>query len=485
MSHTTRRTRSRPRLARAWHFAAALAAGLLAGALPQAGAAPKPPAVAGQIEDKRSDLEDLKTRIKELQAEVAKSEESREDAADALRETEQSISNSQRRLRELAEMRRTAEKELAGVTEKSRALEGKIKSQQGDLEQLLKRYYMSGQAQGLRHLLSGSDPNQLARDLYYLKQLSKSEADLIGGLRASLDEQKQLEDQARTTRDALAEIERDQSKEVAQLAKQQKEHQTVLAKISDQLRGQRKEVANLKQDEARLTRLIDGLAELARKQAAAEEKARRQAQLAEEKRRAAEEKRRLAEEKRAAAEAAAAAARDKRAGQTTPAPIARPAPVEDEPPPKPAAPIARVEETPEPQAAHTPFEQLRGQMRLPVRGELMNRFGSPRSDGGASWRGVFIRAASGAEVKAIAAGKVVFADWLRGFGNLVIVDHGAGYLSIYGYNESLLRQVGQQVKAGELLASVGTSGGSEESGLYFELRHKGQPIDPLRWVSLR
>ena len=115
----------------------------------------------------------------------------------------------------------------------------------------------------------------------------------------------------------------------------------------------------------------------------------------------------------------------------------------------------------------------------------MNRFGSPRADGGSSWRGVFIRAGAGGEVKAVAAGRIAFADWLRGFGNLVIVDHGDDYLSIYGYNESLLRGVGQTVRAGDAIASVGNSGGSEESGLYFELRHRGQPIDPLRWVSLR
>ena len=90
-----------------------------------------------------------------------------------------------------------------------------------------------------------------------------------------------------------------------------------------------------------------------------------------------------------------------------------------------------------------------------------------------------------AVVKEIAAGRIAFADWLRGFGNLVIIDHGDDYLSIYGYNESVLRGAGQMVRAGEAIASVGNSGGSEESGLYFELRHRGQPIDPLRWLSLR
>ena len=84
-----------------------------------------------------------------------------------------------------------------------------------------------------------------------------------------------------------------------------------------------------------------------------------------------------------------------------------------------------------------------------------------------------------------AGGRVVFADWMRGFGNLLIVDHGDAYLSIYGNNDSLLKQVGQSVKGGETVATVGNSGGNPESGLYFELRHQGQPIDPMKWASLK
>lgn len=415
------------------------------------------------INERRSDLKEVQERIRELQREIARSEESRDDALDALRESERTISDSQRHLRELSAARAAAESELAHITEAGRRLEASIRSQQAELEKLLTRYYIGGQAQGLRHLLSGNDPNQLARDLYYLKQLSRSEADLIGKLRDSLAEQRTLLDQAKTTRDALAEIESEQKSEIARLAEQRKKRKTMLAELSEKLRDQRREVGNLKRDEARLTRLIDGLAELARKQAAAAEKARRLAQLAEEKRRQ--------------QEAAAKAAADAAPGETPP-----PRP---ESPAREPAPVARVDEVPQALPAGTPFAQLRGRMRLPVRGELMNRFGTPRADGGSSWRGVFIRSAAGSEVRAVAGGRIAFADWLRGFGNLVIVDHGDDYMSIYGYNESLLRGVGEIVHGGDAIASVGNSGGSEESGLYFELRHRGQPIDPMRWVSLR
>jgi septal ring factor EnvC (AmiA/AmiB activator) len=130
------------------------------------------------------------------------------------------------------------------------------------------------------------------------------------------------------------------------------------------------------------------------------------------------------------------------------------------------------------------FEKLRGRLRLPVRGDVVGRFGSPRGEGG-SWRGVFIRAGEGTTVHAVAPGKVVFADWLRGFGNLVIVDHGSQYLSIYGNNQSILKHVGDSISSGDVIANVGATGGQSESGLYFELRFRGAPFDPLKWTALR
>jgi septal ring factor EnvC (AmiA/AmiB activator) len=145
----------------------------------------------------------------------------------------------------------------------------------------------------------------------------------------------------------------------------------------------------------------------------------------------------------------------------------------------------RVEQTPEAGARREAFASLRGKLRLPVRGELTGRFGAPRGAVGTEAKGVFIRAPQGQPVKAVAYGQVVYADWMRGFGNLLIVDHGQAYLSIYANNESLLKQVGENVTAGETLATTGASGGNEETGLYFELRHLGRAFDPLRWVKLK
>jgi murein hydrolase activator len=146
---------------------------------------------------------------------------------------------------------------------------------------------------------------------------------------------------------------------------------------------------------------------------------------------------------------------------------------------------ARVERVPGAQSRKEPFSRLQGRLSLPVRGELTGRFGAPRGAAGSEAKGVFIRAPEGQPVRAIAQGQVVYAEWMRGFGNLLILDHGEAYLTIYANNESLLKQVGDVVAAGEAIATTGASGGNEETGLYFEMRHLGRAFDPLRWVKLK
>lgn len=132
-----------------------------------------------------------------------------------------------------------------------------------------------------------------------------------------------------------------------------------------------------------------------------------------------------------------------------------------------------------------PFDQLKGKLALPVKGEVTNRFGAPRPDSTVLWKGLFLRTSSGQAVKAVAAGQVVFADWLRGFGNLLIIDHGEGYMSLYGNNETLFKQVGDVLHGGDVVAAVGNSGGNEDSGLYFELRHESNPLDPMKWLAIK
>lgn len=128
------------------------------------------------------------------------------------------------------------------------------------------------------------------------------------------------------------------------------------------------------------------------------------------------------------------------------------------------------------------FSSLKGQLPWPVKGRLANKFGSARAESTeSSWDGVLIDASEGTEIHAITSGKVVFSDWLRGYGLLIIIDHGKGYMTLYAFNQSLYRQVGEWVDAGEVVASVGQSGGRSHPGLYFGIRNNGKPVDPLEW----
>ena len=390
-------------------------------------------AFAAAVDAKKDELQDLKSRIESLRRNMAKAEESKTYAADQLRETESAISDVNRRLHELGAERGELKAQLAGLDAQSQRLDRQAGTQQNQLARLLNRQFVGGDSDALKLLLSGEDPNQAARDKYFLTQLSRAKADLIQQLRAVAAEKRQLADAVRERQAQLAEVERREQESRAQLLARKKQRLTTLAAIGDRLKAQRREIDTLKRDEQRLSKLIEGLA-------------------------------RIAAAKKTGPRAKPGGAAPGGTGRAAKAP---------------------------PLKSHDPgnvggaFAALRGHLRLPVKGTISGRYGQPRPEGGATWKGIFIRAAEGVEVRAVAGGAVVFSDWLRGFGNLLVIDHGDDFLSVYGNNESLLAAVGASVKDGESVATVGNSGGNPDSGLYFELRHRGQPFDPLKWTSSR
>ncbi len=132
-----------------------------------------------------------------------------------------------------------------------------------------------------------------------------------------------------------------------------------------------------------------------------------------------------------------------------------------------------------------PFSKLKGQLTWPVAGRLLHDFGQPRASGQLKWNGVVLAAPRGREVRAIYHGRIVFADWLAGMGLLVIVDHGEGFMTLYGYNETILKSAGEWVAPGDVIATVGDSGGQQQASLYFEIRQGTRPINPRRWITRR
>lgn len=392
-------------------------------------AAPSPTAT-------KAELDELRARIGALQQDIQRSEAHREDASDQLRETESAISESNRRLRELNERQQAARTALAAAQAQSRELETRIAVRQRQLSDLLYHRYLSGRSEGLGGLLGAEEPNQAARDLIYLRHLARAQAELIQELRRAAGERQHLADEARRASEEIAALFEAERRERADLLAQRGKRQAAYAQVAGRLRTQRREVETLRRSQQRLEKLVQGLGRLPR-----------------------------------------------RPPERQPAPAARPSEPSVASPP--LAPPTRPEEPAADRDTDAAFARLKGSLPAPARGELSARFGAPRSGGGPASRGIFIRAAEGGEVRAVAAGQVVYADWLRGFGNLLIIDHGGGYLTVYGNNETLYKGVGARVASGESVATIGASGGSEESGLYFEIRHQGQALDPMRWVNVR
>ncbi len=457
---------------------------VLAAVVGGAGAAPKITERSKQKAVAEQTRVEIAQKLARLKTDVVRTEDLKEDAADTLAESEEAISNANRQLRELAAEQVETNAKLAALSGEQARLAGVIDAQKKQLAVLLRKHYMAGNEDRIKLLLSGDNPNRINRDLQLMAYVSQAQAKLLGSLRKNLAaiESNQLKEQnAKAELDEIAGEERDQK---AVLEKEKARRAALLGTLSKKLVAQRKEIGTLERDEQRMAGLVDKLSKLIKEQAeaAAVEKRRLEAVAAARARVAAEAAvlaRARADKERLAREAAA------KPGAKPVAPF-KPDPIDaDEP---------KVVHKVEPEAARPAdialapaapdgaFASLKGKMRAPVAGKLVAQFGAKR-DGGPSWKGVFIKAAEGSDVKAVAAGRVVFAAWMRGFGNLIIIDHGSEYLSIYGNNQALLKRVGDAVKGGDAIASAGNTGGGEDSGLYFELRHQGAAFNPAAWVS--
>jgi septal ring factor EnvC (AmiA/AmiB activator) len=372
---------------------------------------------------KQEELTDLRSRILALQEELEQTNEDKSEVTDALKHSERRISDANRGLRELESRQRKLSftlKQLAGDTQST---ETQIADQQKWLAELLRQHYVQGGNDALKLMLNGQNPGEASRNIEYYGYIGRERAELIRQHRASLSHLRTLQEKTREQNSDLHQVKQERVAQKKTLEAEKGARQQVLYKLSEQIRQQRKAIDTLVRDEKRLTRLIEKLARLA----AATPKQRPQTQQAQ----------------------------------------------------KPGQSVKAVADA---SLAGLNFPRLKGKLALPVPGEILNKFGQNREDGGPAWKGLFIRARQGHEVHSVGSGKVAFADWLRGFGNLLIIDHGDGYLSLYSNNESLYKQPGDPVRAGDTVATVGSTGGQNEPGLYFELRHQGKPFDPMTWV---
>ena len=386
---------------------------------------------------------ELNKKLDSLKREISKTESAKDSAADTLAESEAAISTANRSLRELAAERQQTERRLGHLSEEQKKLNHTVAGQQQRLAKLLREQYVTANENHIKLLMSGDNPNRIHRELQYMSYVSEAQVKLIAELRATLDSVQANKEAAQNAKEELDEIAAEKRARRGQLVKEKARRAALLSQISSKLAAQRKEATRLQRDQQRLAALVDRLGK-------------------------------IIEEQRKAA------ARKKRAIKKTP----KTKLTKGKKPAREEQLVNQDEPSWDDADSSSGFAKLRGKLKLPVRGTITAKYGSKR-EGGPGSKGLFIRTAEGAEIKSIANGKVVFADWLRGFGNLIIVDHGSQYMTIYGNNQSLFKQVGDAVRTGDVIAGAGNSGGNEHSGLYFEMRHRGKAFDPLGWVSIR
>jgi murein hydrolase activator len=388
---------------------------------------------AKKIEAAKEDLSDIQEKIQTLKKELDSNQEAHKDATDALKDSETAISAANKKLRDINQKQNKNKNTLNSLKKQSVSLNESLSQQQQQLSALLKQQYMHGNQSYTQLILQNKNPSEIARDVKYFSYIAKEHAKVIDGMQENLMKVKELNDKTAEALQEVADLKAKQEAEKKELEQQKKEKSKVVKSLSKQIAAQRNEIDKLKRDEKNLSNLVERLAKIIPKKTKKPTK--------------------------------------KKTGK----------PIEDDNDEK----VASNEATPTNAYSGSNFASLKGKLHLPVRGDVINRFGSTREDTGVTWKGLFIRAAEGADVKSVAEGRVVFADWMRGFGNLIIVDHGDGYMSLYGNNQAVLKQVGDEVSGGDAIASVGNSGGNESNGLYYELRSQSKPFDPMSWSIIR
>ena len=422
----------------------ALAFGILALTLnsPFALAVNKADKAKDKVEKPKEKLNNIHERIESLTKELGKTKEAHADAADALKESEKAISETNRKLFDLQQAQKKHNESLQALQTQKTGLENTIDGQKNQLSKQMYQQYLHGQQNYLQLILQEQDPSAISRQLQYFSYISRARQALINDMQSNLGRVTKLNDETANALKEVVNLKKKREAERKNLESQKQAHSKVVEKLSSQIGAQRNEIEKLKRDEKSLSQLVERLARAPQPQSPAQT--------------------------------------NKPAGGTHDSATNKP-----EAEMRAQQPLATNESLPSNAFDGGSFESLRGKLNLPVRGEVTNKFGNSRQDTGLTWKGLFIKANEGNEVKTVANGRVVFADWMRGFGNLIIVDHGGGYMSLYGNNQALLRKMGDTVKGGDTVASVGNSGGNDTPGLYYELRSHSKPFDPMIWSVLR
>jgi septal ring factor EnvC (AmiA/AmiB activator) len=400
-----------------------------------------------QIDAARQDVAELQKVLSKLQEEKAGVQKD-------LRTTETEMGKLEKQVEVLQKELKKTEGELQKLDGEKTGLNKARAEQQRLIAIQARAAYQSGRQEYLKLLLNQQHPEKFARTLTYYDYMSQARLAQLRSFNETLRQLAQVEKDIDLQQAQLLVQKSNLDSQTEELAKVRQERQQALAKLNQDYKARDQKLQARQQDQADLAKVLKTIEETLARQAREAEEARQKALVAA---REAEEKRRREAESVA----------DK--GDDEPAPR-RPV----------KAPGAMVSSAGVSYGG--PFAEARGKLPWPIDGRLLARFGEARGDDARTkWDGVMISASAGSQVRAVHGGRVVFADWLRGAGLLVILDHGNGYLSLYGHNQSLLKAAGDIVKAGEAISTVGNSGGQDTSALYFAIRQQGRPSDPAQW----
>lgn len=376
-----------------------------------------------QLEATRQEVQELKKLLEQLQREKSQVQQQ-------LRQTETEAGNLERQIRELRREAGENQQQLDELERQKKKIDESRREQQRLIGLQARAVYQSGGAEPLKLLLNQQDPATFSRTLTHYEYLNRARLEQLADYARTREQLVELERQQHTRREALVRQQQVLAQRQARLAEVRKERQQVLARLESTRSDRTARLQERQREQAELQQVLKTIEQtLARRAREAEQERQRQ--------------------------------------------LARRQAPDDE------APWLSNAAT---RYYGGPFDQARGKLPWPVQGRLIARFGAPRGeDSRTTWDGVLIGANAGQPVRAVHGGKVVFAEWLRGAGLLLILDHGGGYLSLYGHNQSLLKQAGDIVAAGDTIATVGSSGGQSGPALYFAIRQQGRPSDPAQW----
>ena len=376
----------------------------------------------GAIADNQDDLEEIQKKIDVLDNEIKKNIKTKEGLSTELKREEKKISKSKKEIYKINRQSKKNQKKLKELEQELKELNEEITERRANLTDHYYQIYTREKPGFIQMMIEGDSPHQISREMNYLSYLAVEQNNNILKIKEKYQAIDTNKQETSKTIEKINALKKKQEKKKRLLEKQKKEKDKVLKKIASTIKSQKKEKDKLIEDEKKLTSLIEKLIEKSKIQA--QKKTKKESIQADSK------------------------------------------------------------YLPDSSLDDVNFKKLKKKLRLPVKGKIIHKYGKKRPDTGIKWKGLFIKANEGDEVYAVAKGKVVFADWLRGFGNLIILDHGDGYMSLYGNNESIIVQQGLIVKGGDVIATVGNSGGNSSNGLYYELRKNSKPFNPLAWTKL-